>query len=71
MIYLTPIEFIAEDRIVKTTSCDSVALTTDLYACLIETKEERSPSRELEQLVLALATSAKTTVSDEQILSLP
>jgi len=65
------IESIAEDRIVKTTSCDSVALTTDLYACLIETKEERSPVVELEQLMLSLAMSTPTRVSDEQVLSLP
>ncbi len=65
------IEFIAEDRIVKTTSCDSVALTTDLYACLIEVKEERSPIRDLEQLVLSLAMSTPARISDEQVLSLP
>jgi hypothetical protein len=56
---------------VKSTICDSVGLTTDLYACVIEIKEERSPVRELEQLVLALATSTQATVSDEQVLSLP
>ena len=55
----------------KTTSCDAVALTTDLYACVIETKEERPTNRELEQLVLALAMSTQTSMSDEQMLSLP
>lgn len=55
----------------KSTTFDSVALTTDLYACLIETKEERSPGRELEQLVLSLAMSGPAAVSDEQVLALP
>ena len=55
----------------KSTSCDSVALTTDLYACLIEVKEERSPICDLEQLVLALTTSTPARISDEQVLSLP
>jgi hypothetical protein len=56
---------------VKSTTFDSVALTTDLYACVIETKEERSTSRELEQLALSLAVCSQMDVSDEQLLSLP
>jgi len=56
---------------VKSTSCDSVGLTTDLYACVIELKEERSVQRELEQLVLAIAMSTQAHASDEQVLSLP
>ncbi len=55
----------------KSTTCDSVALTTDLYACAIEIKEERSPIRDLEQLVLSLAMTAPSRFSDEQVLSLP
>ena len=55
----------------KSTTCDSVALTTDLYACVIEIKEERSPIRDLERLVLSLATSTPDRVRDEQVLSLP
>ena len=54
----------------KSTSCDAVGLTTDLYACLIELKEERLVQRDLEQLMLALV-SAPVRVSDEQVLSLP
>jgi hypothetical protein len=56
---------------VKSTNCDAVALTTDLYACLIETKEARSTRCELEKLVLSLAVSAQVSESDEQVLSLP
>jgi len=57
---------------VKTTSCDAVALTTDLYACIIEVKEDRPRQRDLQQLVLALAAaSSPIGVSDEQILALP
>ena len=55
----------------KSTSCDSVGLTTDLYACVIEFKEERAAQRDLEQLVLAIAMNPNANVSDEQILSLP
>ena len=56
----------------KTTSCDAVGLTTDLYACVIESKEDRPLRRELEQLALAIAASgSQIGVSDEQILSLP
>ena len=55
----------------KSTSCDSVGLTTDLYACVIELKEERPVKQELDQLVLAIAASTCIGVSDEQILSLP
>jgi hypothetical protein len=47
-----------------------VGLTPDLYACVIEFKEERVVQRDLEQLVLAIATSP-TRVSEEQVLSLP
>jgi len=71
VISLALVEFIAEDRIVKTTSCDSVALTTDLYPCVIELKEERPVQRDLEQLFLALAAPSQARVSDEQVLSLP
>jgi len=56
---------------VKTTGCDAVALTTDLYACVMEIKEQRPRIRELKQLVAALAMSAAVRESDEQILSLP
>ena len=55
----------------KSTSCDSVGLTTDLYACVIELKEERPVQRDLERLWLAIAMSPGAQVSDEQILSLP
>ena len=55
----------------KTTSCDAVALTTDLYACIIEVKVDRPRQRDLQQLVLGLAASNPIGVSDEQILALP
>jgi hypothetical protein len=48
-----------------------VALTTDLYARVIEIKEERSPIGDLERLMLSLATSTPDSVRDEQVLSLP
>jgi hypothetical protein len=57
---------------VKTTSCDWVALTTNLYPCMIELKEECPARRDPEQLVLAIAAAATTiSISDEQILALP
>ena len=55
----------------KTTSCDSVVLTTDLYPCVIELKEKRPLRRDLEQLVLTIAAGNRMSVSDEQVLELP
>jgi hypothetical protein len=49
-----------------------VALTTNLYACVIELKEERPLRRDLERLVLAIAASVSSmSVRDEQVLELP
>ena len=56
----------------KTTTCDSVALTTNLYPCVIELKDEGPLRRDWEQLALAIAASGhRTSVSDEQVLDLP
>ena len=58
----------------KSTSCDSVGLTSDLYACVIELKEDQPVRYPVEQLALTLAfrpTTSETTARDEQILSLP
>ena len=55
----------------KATICDSVALTTDLHAFVIEAKEEPSP-RDLALLALIVATTAiRGSVCDEQVLELP
>jgi len=48
-----------------------VALTTDLYSCVIETKEERPLRRELEQLMLTIMAGSRMTAADEQVLGLP
>ena len=55
----------------KSTTCDSVALTTDLYACMTEAKGEQPP-RDWQQLMLAIAAAnGRTGVCDEQVLELP
>ena len=55
----------------KTTSCDVVSLTADLYACVIESKEERPLRQQIERLARWLIADHELTARDEQILSLP
>jgi hypothetical protein len=56
---------------VKSTTGDSVALTMDLYAVVIESKDEQ-PRRDWEQLLLAIAALGnRVSVRDEQVLELP
>jgi len=65
------LEITSEDRLVKSTTCDSVALTTDLHICVTEAKDERR-RRDWQQFLLAIyAAGSRMSVRDEQVLELP
>ena len=55
----------------KSTNCDAVGLTPDLYACLVELKTACPLPERVEQLFLLALPVHESSLSDEQILALP